>query len=382
MNVSTMKKDGEVVDMAARRHLDFCCLQETGWKGEGTRKLGEYKFFWMGCSEGIHGVGLLVADRWIEKVLEVRHVSERLMVVRVIVGRTVLILISAYAPQAGRPMSEKEEFFTLLGKIVSEIDDGEKLLIGGDWNGHVGAGVEGFEGVHGGFGFGKRNVEGEMILEFADAWNLVVANTWFKKNEGRLITYEIPGKCRTVIDYILIRKSDRKLIRDVKVIRQEECISGHKLITCVLDLKEGLNKRKMEFVKRCKVWKLRDDVTAGVFEERVQTRAAMVVEKPTGIEEVCKNFKECLTEKAIEVCGETRGMRRHKESWWWNEEIAALVKEKQCLFKLLKGPKKCRKGCTRAQFSAHCYSLSCWRLCLENSGKAYLWNCFMWMILF
>ena len=38
-------------------------------------------------------------------------------------------------------------------------------------------------------------------------------------------------------------------------------------------------------------------------------------------------------------------MRRHKESWWWNEEIADLVKEKQRLFKLLKGPRKCRKGC-------------------------------------
>ena len=49
-----------------------------------------------------------------------------------------LNLISAYAPQAGRPMTEKVEFFTLLGKIVSEIDDGEKLLIGGDLNGHVG----------------------------------------------------------------------------------------------------------------------------------------------------------------------------------------------------------------------------------------------------
>ena len=183
-----------------------------------------------------------------------------------------------------------------------------------------------------------------MILEFADARNFVVANTWFKKDEGRLITYEIPGKCRTEIDNILIRKSDRKLIRDVKVIRQEECISGHKLIICVLDLKEGLNKRKTEFVKRCKVWKLRDDVTAGIFEERVQTRAALVVVKPTGIEEVWRNFKECLTEEAIEVCGETRGMRRHKESWWWNEEIAALVKAKQRLFKLLKGPKKCRKG--------------------------------------
>ena len=135
------KRDGEVVDMAARRRLDFCRLQETGWKDEGARKLGEYKFFWMGCAKGIHGVGLLVADRWIEKALEVKHVRKRLMVVRVIVGRTVLILISAYAPQAGRHMPEKEEFFALLGKIVSEIDDGEKLLICGDLNGHVGAGV-------------------------------------------------------------------------------------------------------------------------------------------------------------------------------------------------------------------------------------------------
>ena len=64
----------EVVDMAARRRLDFCCLQETGWKGEGAEKMGEYKFFWMGCAKGIHGVGLLVAEGWIEK--EVKCVSE------------------------------------------------------------------------------------------------------------------------------------------------------------------------------------------------------------------------------------------------------------------------------------------------------------------
>jgi hypothetical protein len=42
--------------------------------------------------------------------------------------------------------------------------------------------------MHIGFGFGIRNVEGEMILEIA-ALNFAVAKTWFK-NEGRLITYE------------------------------------------------------------------------------------------------------------------------------------------------------------------------------------------------
>ena len=141
--------------------------------------------------------------------------------------------------------------------------------------------------MHIGFGFGIRNVEGGMILEIADALNFVVANTWFKKNEGRLITYKT-DKCRTVIRYIIIRKSDRKLIRDV--IRQEPCIPNHKLIICVLDLRKGLNRHKMEFVKRCKVWKLKDDVTAGIFKERVQARAALIMKKPScwcrrGVEE-------------------------------------------------------------------------------------------------
>ena len=49
------------------------------------------------------------------------------------------------------------------------------------------------------------------------------------------------------------------------MVRQEQCILSHKLIICLVDLKDGLNKRKMEFVKRCKVWKLRDEVTAQVF---------------------------------------------------------------------------------------------------------------------
>ena len=88
--------------------------------------------------------GMLVADRWIEKVLDVNHVSERLRVVRVIVGKSVLNLISVYAPQTGRSMVEKEEFLAMLEEVVSRIDSGERLLICGDLNGHVGSEIDGF----------------------------------------------------------------------------------------------------------------------------------------------------------------------------------------------------------------------------------------------
>ena len=199
-------------------------------------------------------MGVLVAEECIEKVLDVRRWSKRFMVLRVVVGKSVVNLVSVYAPQSERGKEEKVEFFTVLGKILSDIDVGDRLLICGDMNGHVRAKVDGFEGVHGGYNFGKRNVDGEMLLKFADALEFAIVNTWSKKEMRMMITYETKA-CKMVIDFFLIRKSERKLVRDVKVVH-EECITQHKLLVCVLDLKEKLVRSKVKFMKRCKVWKL------------------------------------------------------------------------------------------------------------------------------
>ena len=50
-------------------------------------------------------------------------------------------------------------------------------MVCGDFNGHVGQSIDGFEGVHGGSGFGARNLEGEVLLEFADSHSLVITST-------------------------------------------------------------------------------------------------------------------------------------------------------------------------------------------------------------
>ena len=121
----------------------------------------------MGGEDGLAGVGVLVAERWVDKVMEINRFSARLLVVRVMIGKSVLNLISVHAPQVGRPMDEKVEFYISLGKVLKTIKDSEYLAVCGDFNGHVGKDVEGFDGVHGGMGFRSRNVEGEMLLEFA-----------------------------------------------------------------------------------------------------------------------------------------------------------------------------------------------------------------------
>ena len=64
----------------------------------------------------------------------------------------------------------------------------------GDFNGHVGRSSLGYDGIHGGFGWGECNGEGERILEFADSLDMVVGNTFFTKDDEKLITYK-SGNC-------------------------------------------------------------------------------------------------------------------------------------------------------------------------------------------
>lgn len=67
-----------------------------------------------------------------------------------------------------------------------EIQDGprsEKIFVGGDFNGHIGVKAEGYDTAHGGFGYGKRNNGGVSVLDFAVAYDLLVANSFFKKED-------------------------------------------------------------------------------------------------------------------------------------------------------------------------------------------------------
>uniref|UniRef100_A0A0L8HKL2 Endonuclease/exonuclease/phosphatase domain-containing protein n=1 Tax=Octopus bimaculoides TaxID=37653 RepID=A0A0L8HKL2_OCTBM len=83
----------------------------------------------------------------------------------------------------------------------------------GDFNGHVGKWIQGFEGVHGGNRIGERNMEGRMLLEFCDE-ELCVVNTWFRKTKKRKINFSVGGK-DTVIDFMLVGMENRKYLRDV-----------------------------------------------------------------------------------------------------------------------------------------------------------------------
>jgi hypothetical protein len=68
--------------------------------------------------------------------------------------------------------------------MVKTIPISEKLFIG-DLNGLQGT-IPGFKAVRGIFGYNSSNQEGEKFLDFAVAFDLLIANTFFRKRESHL----------------------------------------------------------------------------------------------------------------------------------------------------------------------------------------------------
>ena len=274
-----------------------------------------------------------MSEKWFDKVIKVDRFSDRIMLLKLVVGKVVFTFISLYAPQVGLPMAEKVLFYDQLQAICMAIPSSEVLFCLGDWNGHVGAVACGYEDVHGGHGYGIRNAEGERILEFALANDLLVGNTQFIKRDSHLVTYQ-SGDVRTQVDYVLYPKNYRKSVTNVKVIPGEECASQHRLLVCDLHLRMPPQKKR-KFVPRLRVWKLRDPATASRFQGAFRAKICRDVEhkESSSVETAWSNLKIPLLEAATEVCGLSRGHQWKKETWWWNDRVEAAVAEKRTRFK-------------------------------------------------
>jgi Reverse transcriptase (RNA-dependent DNA polymerase) len=294
---------------------------------------------WKGGNGGSGGVGMAVARKWAEEVVEVQEGNERIMAVKMVVGGEVWNVVSVYAPQSGRTEKEKESFYDALDDVVEGVGKAERVVIGGDFNGHVGEEVEGFEGVHGGMGFGKRNQEGNRLLEFADSREMIVVNTWFDKEEEEKVSYE-SGECRSVIDYFLVPKEERSRVIDAKAIVGEPCMVQHKLMVCEVGVGERGEKGQAPFVSKCKVWKLRESEVKVRFAEVVNSKLEGGEGKGNGVDGIWTNLKQCLLEGAEEVCGRTKKPKMHEETFWWNEECKEVVAEKRLRYKELGVAKK------------------------------------------
>ncbi|MCJ8736300.1 hypothetical protein PDJAM_G00258180 [Pangasius djambal] len=148
--------------------------------------------------------------------------SDRVMSLKLEIEGVMLNVVSDYLPQVGCELEEKERFWSELDEVIESIPMGERVVIGADFNGHFGEGNMGDEEVMGKFGVKERNLEGQMVVDFAERMDMAVVNTYFQKKEEHRVTYK-SGDRSTQVDYILCRRGSLKEIRAANQI-PPECV--------------------------------------------------------------------------------------------------------------------------------------------------------------
>ncbi|KAK3521756.1 hypothetical protein QTP70_016233 [Hemibagrus guttatus] len=207
---------------------------------------------------------------------------------------------------------------------MESIPTGERVVIGADFNGHVGEGNRGDEEVMGKFGVKERNLEGQMVVDFAKRMDMGVVNTYFQKREKHRVTYKSGGR-RTQVDYILCRRGNLKEISDCKVVVGESVARQHRMVVCRMTLMV-CKKKRSEIEKKTKWWKLKKEECCEEFRQKLRQALGGQVVLPDDWETTA----EVIRETGRKVLGVSSGRRKEdKETWWWNEEVQDSIQRKR-----------------------------------------------------
>jgi hypothetical protein len=109
-------------------------------------------------------------------------------------------------------------------------------------------------------------------LNFAITYDLMVANTFFRKKKSHLITFS-SGQHSSQIDFVLTRKEERPNCMDCKVIPDECVVTQHKLLVADFYCQVCVRRDRGMKITRTRWWKLKWDVSQ-VFKNIVITEGS------------------------------------------------------------------------------------------------------------
>ena len=166
-------------------------------------------------------------------------------------------------------------------------------------------------------------------MEFANTFDLVIANTWFTKTRNQLITFKT-GNSESQVDYILTNRRHLKYIINCKTIPGEAVVSQHRLV--VMDLRTRTQKKRQyqrDNEVNIKWWILKDQTVAEDYAKDVTNNM------DDGEQPGWTIFSETLKEKGSEHCGVTTGGKsmQKRETWWWNTTVQEAIARKKKMFK-------------------------------------------------
>ena len=132
----------------------------------------------------------------------------------------------------------------------------QRIVVGADLNGYIEEGNNDDEECMGRHGLGKRNNEGQAVMDFAKRMELTITNTYFVKQPAHRVTYN-SGRRSLQVDCIMVRRQRFKEVMVTNVIVNKSVGKQHRIVVSVLIIWTKWRKAPKP-VKRIKWWKLKD----------------------------------------------------------------------------------------------------------------------------
>ena len=119
-------------------------------------------------------------------------------------------------------------------------------------------------------GIRQINDGGIKLLDWAVGKGLCLMNTCFQKRKSQLITFR-SSETETMINYVLVNNKCRSNVKYVKVLPGEEIMSQLCLLLMDMIFKKKV-RRKVQFRKKLKLWRLRESEVKKEFAERINNK--------------------------------------------------------------------------------------------------------------
>ena len=317
--------------MMEERRLSVLGVCEVRYRGEGVKKLHhDYVMIYKGReNENRHGVAIIMRPELYRRTVETLLVSERIIAVTLKEEGETLSLVQVYAPHQGRPEEEKVAFRDCLQQVIDRVR-GERKIVMGDLNAHVGRRRDGEERVMGVHGIGERNAEGECLIDLAMRNNMTIMNTIFEHEDSKKWTWyrwsreEQRYTEKSMIDMMMT--NDRRIFEDVRSIPTISMDSDHRLVLGKVRWKGKEKLRKRERNRYC-LERLKEEEVRERFNRSVELESEREIEGT--VEESWEIFRREVERISDEIIGKKRvGGGRRKRTAWWNDEVKAAVKLK------------------------------------------------------
>ncbi len=333
-----------IIKQLQKHRIQVAALSETAIYDSGISTIGDYTMIHSGASStnktrSAHGVAICLDKQattaWKNLGAIWEPVNERILMVRLRSSPVNVTLIAAYSPvnPNGQQMAinASDSFYADLQRTINTAPSNDLLLIIGDFNARVGKQQhQTSRKVVGPHAVDQINENGQRLIDFCAANNLIISNTFFQHKTAHQMTWMHPGNKKWhMLDYTLVNRKFRSSVEDVRVHRTAAGTIGtdHHLLRT--KLKFHLKSRKKQSKKqniRLDRKKLKNEQFIKAFQTELINRPTPSTSTNANINQKYSEFVDYVNDISKKIFEVDSNGKKQKE--WLTNEIMETVDKK------------------------------------------------------